>query len=263
MSLFQLTVLGTRGSIPVNGSDKMRFGGATSCYMVQAGEQTVFLDGGSGLIDAPLDFGVPPAILLSHLHLDHVMGLGMYRRLSMKGCRTDLYVPAMGNGAAQNILDGLYSPPYWPLKLADYAGDVRIRPLEAPLQIGGVRVEAVPGDHPGGCLVLKLDFEGKTLVYATDQEPSAFTFARLAEFAAGADLLLFDGQFTEEEAAVRRGFGHSAPSRGIELMEACGAKQLLLIHHAPERTDAQLEEMERKADRSNVRFARAGETVRI
>ncbi len=260
MSGFQLTVLGTRGSIPVTGRDKMRFGGATSCYMVQAGEQTIFLDGGSGLVDAPLDFDVPPAILLSHLHLDHVLGLGMYRRLSQKDCRTDLYVPA---GAGENALDSLYAPPFWPLKLTGYAGDVRIHPLGASLQIGDVLVETVPGNHPGGCLVMKLSFEGKTLVYATDQEPSDASFGALAAFAKDADLLMFDGQFTEEEAAVRKGFGHSSPAKGIELMDACGAKQLLLIHHDPARTDAQLEEMERKTGRGNVRFARAGETVRI
>ncbi len=260
MSGFQLTVLGTRGSIPVTGRDKMRFGGATSCYMVQAGEQTIFLDGGSGLVDAPLDFDVPPAILLSHLHLDHVLGLGMYRRLSQKGCRTDLYVPA---GADENALDSLYAPPFWPLKLTGYAGDVRIHTMPASLRIGDVRVAAIPGDHPGGCLVMKLSFEGKTLVYATDQEPSETSFGTLAAFAKDADLLMFDGQFTEEEADVRKGFGHSSPSKGIELMDACGAKQLLLIHHDPARTDAALEEMERRTGRSNVRFARAGETVRI
>ncbi len=260
MSGFQLTVLGTRGSIPVTGRDKMRFGGATSCYMVQAGEQTIFLDGGSGLVDAPLDFDVPPAILLSHLHLDHVLGLGMYRRLSQKDCRTDLYVPA---GAGENALDSLYAPPFWPLKLTGYAGDVRIHTMPASLRIGDVRVDTIPGDHPGGCLVMKLSFEGKTLVYATDQEPSETSFGTLAAFAKDADLLMFDGQFTEEEAEVRKGFGHSSPSKGIELMDACGAKQLLLIHHDPARTDAALEEMERRTGRSNVRFARAGETVRI
>lgn len=260
MSGFQLTVLGTRGSIPVTGRDKMRFGGATSCYMVQAGEQTVFLDGGSGLVDAPLDFDVPPAILLSHLHLDHVLGLGMYRRLSQKGCRTDLYVP---DSAGENALDSLYAPPFWPLKLTGYAGDVRIHTMPASLRIGNVQVAAIPGDHPGGCLVMKLSFEGKTLVYATDQEPSETSFGTLAAFAKDADLLMFDGQFTEEEAEVRKGFGHSSPSKGIELMDACGAKQLLLIHHDPARTDAALEEMERRTGRSNVRFARAGETIRI
>ena len=260
MSGFQLTVLGTRGSIPVTGSDKMLFGGATSCYMVQAGKQTVFLDGGSGLVDAPLAFDVPPVILLSHLHLDHVLGLGMYRRLSQKGCRTDLYVPESAGG---NALDSLYAPPFWPLKLSGYAGDVRMHAFPSSLQIGDVLVETIPGDHPGGCLVMRLSFDGKTLVYATDQEPSETSFGTLAAFAKDADLLLFDGQFTEEEAQMRKGFGHSSPSKGIELMDACGAKQLLLIHHDPARTDAQLEEMEQKTGRGNVRFARTGETVLI
>ncbi len=261
MSIFQLTVLGARGSIPVSGPDMQRFGGATSCYMVKAGDQTVFLDGGSGLLDAPLDFETTPVILLSHLHLDHVLGLGMYRRLSRKDVRSDLYVPAVSDTEAQTVLDALYSPPYWPLRLQDYAGDVRLFAMQPKMQFGDLLVESMPGDHPGGCLVLKLTFEERTLVYATDQEPGDDSLERLAAFAKDADLLLYDGQFTEAEAAERKGFGHSTPGRGIELMERSGAKQLLLIHHDPARTDAMLEEAERSLGRKDVHFARAGKTI--
>ena len=263
MSSFTLTILGARGSMAVSGQERAQFGGATSCYMVRAGKQTVFLDGGSGLIDAPAEFETVPAILLSHLHLDHILGLGMYARLAKKGLRTDLYVPAAEGEDASAVLDRVYSPPYWPLRLKEYAGDVRIFPFVTPLQIGDVLVETMPGSHPGGCLVMKLTFEGKTLVYATDQEPDEEALDRLAEFAKDADLLMFDGQFTEEEAKAKKGFGHSAPSIAIGLMKRCGAKRLLLIHHDPLRTDAELETAEKMTGLENVRFARAGETVRI
>ena len=73
-----VTVLGTRGSVTVSGRDREIFGGNTSCYMIRAGGETVFLDAGSGLISAPVELPRPPPILLRHLHIDHVLGLGMY-----------------------------------------------------------------------------------------------------------------------------------------------------------------------------------------
>ena len=81
----RLRVLGTRGSLAISGEDYREFGGNTSCYMVQAGEETIFLDAGSGIFSAPDRFSRPPVILLSHLHLDHVIGLGMFPAISRKG----------------------------------------------------------------------------------------------------------------------------------------------------------------------------------
>ena len=260
---FQLTVLGPRGSVPVSGPQFETFGGATSCYLVQAGEETVFLDAGSGLLQAPSDFPHDPLILLSHLHLDHVLGLGMYPRLTMRGKGTRICVPAGEGEDAKTVLDRLYSPPFWPLSLADCAGDVAIAALEMPMQIGELRVESVEGCHPGGCRAFRLSYRGRSLVYATDFEHEEEAFCRLADFAAGTDLLLYDGQFTEADYALRKGFGHSTAEKGLELKERCGAKQLLLIHHAPSADDAALFSREAAISRTDVRFARAGETIKL
>ena len=257
----RVTVLGARGSVPACGRQFTGFGGSTSCYMVQAGEQTVFLDAGSGLVSAPVDFSVPPVILLSHLHLDHILGLGMYPRLSQKGKRTDIYVPAAPGEDPQALLNGVYEPPYWPLTLKNYAGDVHISPLQAHLEAGGIAIDTLEGYHPGGCKVFRLRYNGKTLVYATDQEPDEDGFAKLAAFAKDADLLLFDGQYSEEEYESRRGFGHSTAQKGIALMQQCGAKKLLLIHHDPHSTDAELTARETALGRADVRYAREGETI--
>ena len=100
-----LKVLGTRGSMAVHGSRYSVFGGATSCYLVRAGEDTVILDAGSGLLNAPVDTPRPPVILISHLHLDHLLGLGMYPRLSKKGAETEIYVPAADSREASHRYD--------------------------------------------------------------------------------------------------------------------------------------------------------------
>ena len=110
MNRFSLTVLGTRGSVTVSGKEYERFGGMTSCYLVRAGDQVLFLDAGTGIIHAPEMEESEPAILISHLHLDHLVGLGMYPRLSKKGRCTKIYLPAKDDDNALAELDSFLPP---------------------------------------------------------------------------------------------------------------------------------------------------------
>ncbi len=257
----RLTVLGTRGSMTVSSSECREFGGATSCYLVQAGSQSVILDAGSGLLSAPTEFSNPPVILLSHLHLDHIMGLGMYSRLAIKGAQTHVYMPAQNRSEALLQLNGLYAPPYWPLKLTDYAGTLHVEPMPTTLRLGELVIDVMPGSHPGDCLVFRLCAGGRSLVYATDFEHDDLSFERLTDFSTGTDLLLYDGQYDEGEYEAHRGFGHSTPQKGLELMRLCGAKRLLLVHHDPTSTDATLREREHQLGCVAARFAREGDVI--
>ena len=256
-----LKVLGTRGSMAVTHRNQQIFGGNTSCYVVRAGDETVFLDAGSGILGAPVDFPRPPHILISHMHLDHVLGLGMYPRLVMKGRETLIHVPAGPGEDPARLLGGIYSPPYWPVPLSAYGGTVRIRPLTFPLRIGDLLVEGVPGCHPGGNFIIRLSRRGRHIVYASDYEYEEHSFHRLMKLADGADLVLLDGQYTEEELEQHRGFGHSCPELGLELMERCRIARLWLVHHDPQRTDEQLISREAEIARKNVHFAREGEEI--
>ena len=259
----RITVLGTRGSIPVSGPEYRLFGGATSCYMVEAGGETVFLDAGTGLISAPSDCPRPPVILLSHLHLDHLLGLGMYPRLSRPGARTRLMLTAVSAREAAAQLAGLFAPPFWPLPLTEYRGTLEITPLSPDFHVGEIHVECLAGSHPGGCIVFRLSFRGKRLVYATDYEPETESFAALLNFCRGADLVLYDAQYTEEEYSGTRGFGHSTAEAGLALLEQSGAKKLLLVHHSPYARDEELLDRERTLGRAHVRFAREGEVFAL
>ena len=260
---FQLTVLGARGSMPVCRADSIIFGGNTSCYMVKAGDETVFLDAGTGLINAPVLTCMPPVILLSHLHLDHVLGLGMYPRLTRNGMKTKIYISADTLDQGRELLNRLYGPPYWPVYLEDYAGQPELHIMPAHMQLGDLTIESLKGNHPGESLIFRLQYHGKKIVYATDYEYDDSSFDRLAEFCTNAELLLYDAQFTENESRHRKGFGHSTPEKGIELMERAKVKQLLLIHHDPQSTDNTLKERERELKKKGVSFAREGETINL
>ena len=258
-----ITVLGTRGSVPVCGREFDDFGGNTSCYLVEAGNQSILLDAGSGLVNAPVAFARTPVILLSHLHVDHLLGLGMYQRLSQPGATTELFVPATDDVNAKAVLERLYSPPLWPLRLDEYPSELRIGAMRESMQFGDVTVETTTGSHPGGCLLIKICHAQRTLVYATDFEHGREASARLAEFSRDADLVLYDGQYDEAEYEPHRGFGHSTPNEGVALLERSNARRLLVVHHDPHSNDQELLARERALGNPDVRFAREGETIEL
>jgi ribonuclease BN (tRNA processing enzyme) len=245
----------------VSGRDYSEFGMATSCYLVKAGNESIFLDAGSGLVNAPSELPGTPVILLSHLHIDHIMGLGMYTRLSQRGADTRICVPVKYDDGTSRAIDSLFSPPLWPLKLADYNGNLRYEPLSFPMNIGEVTLEGIEGHHPGGCLVMRLNYKGKSIVYVTDYEYEERSFAALTDFSKNADLLLYDGQFTVEESNIKKGYGHSTAEQGVILKEQSGVKRMLIIHHAPDCDDSTLKEREAKINNANVRYAREGDVI--
>ncbi len=260
----RITVLGTRGSSPVCGKDFVEFGGSTSCYLVEAGDETIILDAGSGLANAPVSFPRTPVILLSHLHLDHLIGLGTYGRLSQPGSTTRLCVPARDAQGAKRMIDRLFAPPLWPLELGNYGGDLQFYVMQETMRIGEVTIWTEQGSHPGGCLLIKIEYAHKSIVYATDFEHNdERAYGRLAEFARDADLLLYDGQYDDETYEGHRGFGHSTDNMGVALKERCGAKHLLIVHHDPHSTDSALLARERALGRDDVRFAREGEVIEL
>ncbi len=259
---FSLTVLGPRGSMAVSRSDITVFGGDSSCYMVRAGDETVFLDAGSGLISAPAVYPKPPVILLSHLHLDHVIGLGMFPGLSRRGQKTRLFVPFCENGdQVLSLMKRLYAPPFWPLELSEYEGELDAQPFPAAMRIGELIIETMKGNHPGGSLVIRLLYHGKSVVYATDYEYTEASFSALAAFSEHADLLLYDAQYDDEEYEQKKGFGHSTARKGLELQRASGAKRLMLIHHDPKCTDDVLLQREQELTGAQAAYAREGQTV--
>ena len=261
----RLTVLGTRGSISTSGPQYAAYGGATSCYLVEAGGEHIFLDAGTGLAMAPDLAADTVTILVSHLHLDHIGGLAMYGRLSTPGTRTRLILPTQTAEEGRQALDALFAPPLWPLRLDQLEGELAVEalPADGTLTLGSVSVRAVEGNHPGGCKAFRVEHDGKSVTYVTDYEREDASFARLVALAEGTDLLLVDGQYADEELAAHAGFGHATPSVGLDLMRQSGAKRLLVIHHDPRSTDKTLRARERALGNPVVRFAHEREVIEL
>lgn len=265
-----LTVWGVRGSVPTASADRMEYGGGTSCLSVEAGDQLVIFDAGSGLIrlgESLRRRGGPRRIhlLLSHLHIDHLLGLFAFPPLHDPAAEIRVYGPA----GVREVLERLIRPPYWPLGLGDFPAELTFRELapgDTLLLEGekGLGLRTMAGRHPNGSLIYRLEAEEKSVTYTLDCELDGRLAGPLAEFARNTDVLVWDAGFTPED--LRPGWGHSTWDQGIGLGRAAGAKTVLMAHYNWEYTDEFLRRQERRAMETGgglVRFAREMMEIRL
>lgn len=246
----QVTFWGTRGTVPVPGSDTVRYGGNTACVSVhtEAGELMI-LDAGTGIrkLGKLLAAHAGPhaaTLFLSHSHWDHIQGFPLFApaydsrfSLTVLGCETH-------RTRLHDILARQQDSPVFPVPLDA---------LRAEIEIGdycmdwadhcGVRVRTVPLIHPGGACGFRIEEKGRSVVFMTDNElpnPGA-QWDRFVGYCEGADLLIHDSQYTEEELETHRGWGHSSIPQAVQLAVDSGVKRLALFHHDPDRTDEALD----------------------
>ncbi|MBR0429196.1 MAG: MBL fold metallo-hydrolase [Lachnospiraceae bacterium] len=265
----KLTIYGVRGSVPLAGSAYAIYGGATSCYRLDIGGKQIYLDAGSGIIPASFDVAKSTYILLSHLHLDHIQGLPFFSGLTHGASRIHIY-GYVGEGtqyhSIREAVNTAFGKPFWPLTIDDYPATVDwqdICPGDHLSFPSNVEVDTMSSNHPGGGIIYGIHAEGNYVVYATDFEHGSAKDAELISFAKDCDLLIYDGQYTQEEYKKCRGYGHSTKERGLEILEACGGKQILFSHFHTTHTDDFLakEEERLRAMDGRVRFARVGDVI--
>ncbi|MBR1859145.1 MAG: MBL fold metallo-hydrolase [Selenomonadaceae bacterium] len=266
--VFRLKILGARGSMPVNGKEYIKYGGATSCYKIRVDDEEIYLDAGSGILKANPEAHTHITILLTHMHLDHIIGLPFFVALTQKNRSIDIYSRNRSGLSAREAMNRIISPPYWPLKIENYPANVKYHEIDINsnnLKIGNVNIDIMEGTHPEGSTIYRLNYKGKSLVYATDFEHMPNGCDDLIRFASDCDLLLYDAQYKSEEYDKYKGYGHSTPEVGLEVAKEANAKRLLLVHHSPGRSDEELAEMESNLtlNNKNVQFAKVGVEIFI
>jgi phosphoribosyl 1,2-cyclic phosphodiesterase/FixJ family two-component response regulator len=252
---------GTRGSIATPGPQTTRYGGNTSCVEVRTDAGTrIILDCGTGVRELgshllrseerPLRLH----LLIGHTHWDHIQGFPFFDPAFLPDTELYLYAPRDFHHSLEEALAGQMQYPYFPVKLADLRSCMHYTELEEGfLGIGEVRVETQYLNHTAPTVAYRLSCAGTTIAYVTDHEPFWTPTDGIfqhpgdqhhIEFLRGADLIIHDAQYTQEEYHGRVGWGHSTIEYATDVALAAGAARLALFHHDPGHDDRTIKGIE-------------------
>ena len=252
----KVTLWGVRGSIPTPGPATARYGGNTACVAVEGDDGSlVVLDAGTGI--TALGDHLPASVrridvLLTHLHMDHILGLGFFAGLYRPGLEVHLWGPASNLNGLRERLSRYLSPPLFPVRLRElncelFVHDVPLGTFDIP----GFTVTAALVCHPGPTVGYRLFDRASTLAYLPDHEPALGArhfpdsprWTSGYDIAVGADLLVHDAQYTEAEYPEHLGWGHSSIDQAMTFAAAVEARHLVLFHHDPRHHDDQLDQL--------------------
>lgn len=298
---FTATFWGTRGGYAVPGVETAGFGGNTTCLEINAGERLIIIDAGTGIIDLgrklarhyfqtskPLDI----VLLFTHTHTDHTQGFPFFAPTHFGTANIRIFGPRMLHEDLEDILRRSMLPMYFPVELDELEATISIKniredqklvvPADSKPQMRNVNRDnqEIPPDsivvhvmhsyaHPkGGALMYRLEYGGKSLVFATDTEGYAGGDKRLINFSKNADVLIHDGEYVEAEytgeiGVTRQGWGHSTWNMAVEVAKMANVGKLYLTHHNAGHTDAFLEQVEREVQAvfPNALYAREQHTI--
>lgn len=245
------TLRGTRGSVGRAGAMTVRYGGDTSSVEVVSDDgTTIVLDAGSGIVHVAEPGPGPLHVFLTHLHMDHIQGLGFFRPLFDPTVEVHLWGPVSVRPLADRLARYL-SPPLFPVRLRDLP-EVVVHDLPpGSVDVGPFHVDADFVIHPGQTYGYRVTVDDRSLGYLPDHEPALGRgsvpddprWTSGYELARGADLLLHDAQYAEDEYAHRAGWGHSTIDQAVDFAEMVGANRLVTFHHEPDHSDEQIDRL--------------------
>ena len=252
----KVTLWGTRGSIAAPGAETARYGGNTACVEVRGPDGTLLiLDAGTGI--RRLGTSLPHAvrrvdILLTHLHMDHLQGLGFFAPLYNPEVEVHLWGPASTTLNLRRRLMRYLSPPLFPVWLRELPCQLILHEVPCgDFEVGEFHISSALICHPGPTVGYRIATAGATLAYLTDHEPAlgrqqfplAGEWTSGYAIAAGADLLIHDAQYNSEEYAHCIGWGHSAFAHALAFAALTNVKHFVPFHHDPAHNDDDLDRL--------------------
>lgn len=249
---FYVTFWGTRGSIACAGPDTIRYGGNTSCIEVMCGTRRLIFDGGTGLRKLGREIAKegPQEIdlFLTHTHLDHIIGLPFFVPFHIPGNHPRVWAGnLLPDNSLKGVLADMMQAPLFPVPPETFRANVKFIDFEVgeTLEPGdGIRLRTAPLNHPNGACGYRIDYAGKAICYITDTEHYAGGIDEtVADLVRGADIMIYDATYTDEEYARYVGFGHSTWREGVKLADHAAVKTLVVFHHEPTHDDDFMDEI--------------------
>jgi phosphoribosyl 1,2-cyclic phosphodiesterase len=256
---------GVRGSIPTPGPRTRRYGGNTSCVEVRVGETLLVFDAGTGMRELGLQLlrakqkELTVHLFLSHPHWDHIQGFPFFGPAYVSTTTLYVYGPK-GDEKNYQLLSGQMANAYFPVRFSDLGANIVARSFTGTsVKAGEVKVKSFGQKHPGGSMGFRVESGAKSVVFATDSEldqvlvdptivkrdPDALRELpdELVQAVQGADLLVADAQYTDEEYLQKVGWGHPRATTVVDLAAQAGVRQLALTHHDPMHSDRDVDLM--------------------
>ena len=271
---FGIKFWGVRGSIACPTPKHIGYGGNTSCIQVFAGKQRIILDAGTGirgLGDEMFADDVTHAdLLLTHTHWDHINGFPFFAPAYGSTHSFNIMAGHLADvGGVRAVLSSQMTNPTFPIPLEVMQSDMQFVDFTAGNDFRlepGVTVSTAPLNHPGGSTGYRLEYEGKSFCYITDTEhvPDK-PEANILGLIEGADLVVYDATYTDDEFPAKVGWGHSTWQEGIRLCRAANVKSLAIFHHDPSHDDAVMQQIEAdaRANWNQAFVAREGMKVNL
>ena len=249
---------GVRGSIAAPGPKTVRYGGNTPCVELEAAGETIIVDAGTGIRDLGFDLmrrasgkPVTAKLFIGHTHWDHIQGFPFFTPVFLPTSKISVYGMRGTTKPFYDIMAGQMSTTYFPVQMKDLASKPDFIELNAPVELGPVKVSYHFLNHPGMTVGYRFEHAGKVVAYISDHEPygklnpkgefSDKEDALVAKFVSGADLLICEAQYTADEYKLKRGWGHSTFEDVLDLASKAEVKRMALFHHDPLHDDDKLD----------------------
>jgi len=242
------TIWGCRGSLATPGEPTVRYGGNTTSVEVRTSSgRLVILDAGTGIRPLGLSLAAErPAsidLVLTHLHLDHVEGLGFFAPLFDADCPVTIWGPRQQGSSLRERVAAYLSPPLFPLPFEQFGEHVEFVEVgDETWSLDGLRLTSRGVRHPGSTLAYRLEEDGSTFTFIPDNELGLDPESGLG-LADGADLLFHDAQYTPDEYRTRSGWGHTSIDDLPPFLAEAAPRRAVMFHHDPTHADEALESM--------------------
>ena len=256
---FTVRFWGVRGSIPCPGPETVRYGGNTSCIEMRCGDRLLIFDAGTGLrpLGAHLDAlgAVKADLFFTHTHFDHICGLPFFSSAYAKTNHLQFWAGhLLPDHTLRYVLSEMMMAPLFPIPISVLGADITFHDFRAgeTLDPGdGIVIRTVPLNHPNGATGYRVEYAGKSVCYVTDTEHVPGTPDRnVLGLIAGADLVIYDSTYTDDEYPNHVGWGHSTWQEGVRLADAANVKRLVIFHHDPGHDDATMDAIAAAANKA-------------